>query len=193
MKASAQSHLPITEGNFEIMVFPSGNEHYPHVVIYKEPTSFPPIVRIHSECMTGDVFGSQRCDCGEQLKIAKEHIAQNGGAILYLRQEGRGIGLTEKIKAYALQDQGANTIEANLHLGHQEDERNYEVAVQILLGLGWKEIQLMTNNPQKISELELGGIKVVKRISIISESNPHNRKYLETKSSQMGHWLNPKD
>ncbi len=193
MKETAKSQLPIKEGLFEIMVFPSGNEQYPHVLLYQEPRQFPPVVRIHSECMTGDVFGSKRCDCGEQLEMAKKKISETGGAIIYLRQEGRGIGLTEKIKAYALQDQGANTIEANLQLGHQEDERNYDIAIEILQHLGWNEIQLMTNNPNKMNELERGGISVKQRIPVLATITPENQQYLETKSSEMGHWLHPED
>jgi GTP cyclohydrolase II len=189
MAATAHSQLPTDRGDFEILTFASDHPDLPHVVLKTVITGAIPVVRIHSECMTGDVFGSMRCDCGKQLHASMEYIQKNGGAIIYLRQEGRGIGLTEKIKAYALQEKGADTVEANLALGHGADERNYKDAIDILHTLGWKTIQLMTNNPEKIKQLEQGGIQVSQRIPIVIESNVHNQQYLQTKSNNMGHWL----
>ena len=193
MAVTAQSTLPTNRGDFEIMTFSSGDDRFPHVVLYKKSSEVCPRVRIHSECMTGDVFGSMRCDCGDQLHYAMDHIQEHGGAILYLRQEGRGIGLTEKIKAYQLQDQGQDTIQANLSLGHEMDSRRYEIAVAILKSLGWNKIQLLTNNPDKVKQIEIGGIQIVKRIPIVTQSNPHNASYLHTKAEKMGHWLNRKE
>jgi 3,4-dihydroxy 2-butanone 4-phosphate synthase / GTP cyclohydrolase II len=193
MAVTAQSFLPTSHGDFEVLTFGSDHEHYPHVVLRSKIVNDIPVIRIHSECMTGDVFGSLRCDCGEQLHASMEYIQKNGGAIVYLRQEGRGIGLTEKIKAYALQEKGMNTIQANLELGHSADARDYSVAVEILKSLGWNQIHLMTNNPEKLDQLRAGGIEVIDRIPVVIKANSHNADYLHTKSSEMGHWLNPKD
>lgn len=189
MAATAHSQLPTERGDFEILTFASEHPQLPHVVLRTPQMGEIPVVRIHSECMTGDVFGSLRCDCGNQLHASMDYIQQHGGAIIYLRQEGRGIGLTEKIKAYALQEKGADTIEANLALGHSADERNYKDAIDILHALGWNTIQLMTNNPEKIKQLEQGGIQVNQRIPIVIQANAHNQQYLQTKSTKMGHWL----
>jgi 3,4-dihydroxy 2-butanone 4-phosphate synthase / GTP cyclohydrolase II len=148
-----------------------------------------PLVRVHSECLTGDVFGSGKCDCGEQLREAESRMSREGGIILYLRQEGRGIGFHNKIRAYALQDEGMDTVEANVALGFPPDLRDYGVGAQILKDLGIKEIRMMTNNPKKVISLEGHGLKVVQTVPIIVPPNPHNRHYLETKQNKMGHLL----
>jgi GTP cyclohydrolase II len=148
-------------------------------------------VRIHSECFTGDVLGSQRCDCGEQLHRALELIALEGrGVIVYLRQEGRGIGLAEKLRAYNLQDTGLDTVDANLALGHPVDESDYGMAAAILKDLGIKSVRLITNNPQKITEMEERGIEVVDRIATLPTVYPDNATYLLTKAQRMNHLLN---
>lgn len=148
-----------------------------------------PLVRLHSECMTGDVFGSERCDCGPQLREAVERIAAAGGFLLYLRQEGRGIGLPAKIHAYKLQEEGFDTIEANEKLGFGSDLRDYGMGAQILHDLGVRKMRLMTNNPKKIIGLEGYGLEIVEQLPIRLPSNPHNEKYLETKRTRMGHTL----
>jgi len=147
------------------------------------------LVRVHSECLTGDVFLSKRCDCGGQLDAALEHISKEGGVLLYLRQEGRGIGLPAKIHAYKLQEQGMDTIEANEKLGYPSDLRDYGMGAQILADLGVRRIRLLTNNPKKVIGLEGYGLEIVEQLPIALPSNPHNEKYLETKRSRMGHTL----
>jgi len=147
-----------------------------------------PIVRIHSQCTTGDVFHSLRCDCHDQLHLALESIAKHGsGAIVYEHQEGRGIGLTEKLRAYELQDQGLDTIDANLQLGHPVDLRDYALPVEVLRSLGLKSVQLLTNNPEKIAAVRAGGIEIVKRLSADVPDNPHSARYLSTKRLKLGH------
>jgi 3,4-dihydroxy 2-butanone 4-phosphate synthase/GTP cyclohydrolase II len=177
-------------GPFKIIAFGNEGDLYPHVVLLSdvEPNEVP-IVRIHSECMTGDLFGSARCDCGAQLNTALDSIANNGGALLYLRQEGRGIGLVEKLKAYNLQDNGRDTIQSNEDLGHPVDARDYDDAVLILNDLKFSQIQLMTNNPLKISALKSSGIDVVKRLPVVIPAGKENARYLEVKQSLMGHLL----
>jgi GTP cyclohydrolase II len=151
-------------------------------------------VRIHSECFTGDVLGSRRCDCGEQLDMALDLINQKGfGVLLYLRQEGRGIGLYEKLKAYNLQDQGLDTVDANLELGHLADERSYDIAALILNSLKVKSVALITNNPQKIDGLTALGIRVTERIAIQPHTNTDNIDYLKTKAERMHHMLSVED
>lgn len=153
-------------------------------------TDEPTLIRVHSECLTGDVFGSFRCECGQQLWTAMETIAKEGrGALVYLRQEGRGVGLLNKLKAYKLQDQGLDTVEANEALGLPADRRDYGVGAQILRDLGLTNIRILTNNPKKISRLEVYGLNVVEQIPLEVEPNPHNRRYLETKKAKMGHML----
>ena len=150
----------------------------------------PPLVRLHSECLTGDVFGSLRCDCGPQLKEALQLIADSGGGVLlYLRQEGRGIGLANKLRAYALQDRGLDTVDANLRLGFEDDERDYTHAAAMLRMLGIEEVRLLTNNPKKIEGLQRLGIKVVERLGHQMRPNPHNVEYLATKRGKSGHLL----
>jgi GTP cyclohydrolase II len=148
----------------------------------------PPLVRLHSECLTGDVFGSLKCDCGPQLKEALRLIGTaGGGVLLYLRQEGRGIGLANKLRAYALQDRGLDTIEANLRLGFADDERGYGVAAAMLRSLGAEEVRLLTNNPNKVAGLESAGIRVVERVAHHMPTNPHNADYVATKKAKSGH------
>ncbi len=149
------------------------------------------LTRIHSACATGDLFGSLRCDCGEQLEKAMTIIEQHGqGIILYLQQEGRGIGLMNKIKAYKLQEQGLDTVEANIHLGFAPDERNYNIASSILQLLGIEKVNLLTNNPDKITGLELNNIQVVERIPLVIKPNKYNEKYMNTKQERMNHLYN---
>jgi 3,4-dihydroxy 2-butanone 4-phosphate synthase/GTP cyclohydrolase II len=152
------------------------------------------MVRVHSGCLTGDVFGSLRCDCGEQLRSAMAQVQEEGlGVVLYLQQEGRGIGLANKLKAYALQDKGLDTVEANVELGFEADLRDYGVGAQILVSLGIKKMRIMTNNPKKIKGLEGYNLEVTGRVPIIIEPREENRKYLECKSEKMGHLLKSLD
>lgn len=163
----------------------------PHIAMVHE--GFDPtktvLVRIHSECMTGDLFGSKRCDCGEQLNTAMHLIAKNGGAMIYLRQEGRGIGLVNKLKACNLQDSGFNTVNANTFLGFEADARKYDDAVRIMMDLGIERINLLTNNPDKIRAIENSSIEIVSRIPIIIKPTLENQEYLTTKLMLMGHLL----
>lgn len=152
----------------------------------------PVLVRIHSECITGDLFGSKRCDCGEQLSKAMSLISLHGGVLLYLRQEGRGIGLINKLKAYELQDMGLNTVEANIHLGQAIDARHYDIAVEMLENLGVKRIHLLTNNPDKVHAFEESEVEVISRVPLIIEPGDANIDYLRTKQREMGHLLNVK-
>jgi 3,4-dihydroxy 2-butanone 4-phosphate synthase/GTP cyclohydrolase II len=148
------------------------------------------LVRVHSECLTGDVFGSQRCDCGPQLHDAMRRIAQEGeGVLVYMRQEGRGIGFANKIHAYALQEKGLDTVEANEKLGFKPDLREYGLGAQILVDLGLRSIRLLTNNPKKVVGLEGFGLQILEQLPIKAEPTPHNEKYLETKRTKMGHKL----
>ncbi len=150
----------------------------------------PVLVRVHSECLTGDALFSQRCDCGAQLEAALQRIAAAGcGALLYLRQEGRGIGLLNKIRAYALQDQGADTVEANEQLGFAADQRDYGICRVMLAHLGIQQVRLMTNNPRKVSALEGMGAEIIERIPLQAGHNPHNARYLATKAGKLGHWI----
>lgn len=189
----AQARVPTEYGTFRMMLFkevPSGLEHVAMVMGEAEETA---LVRVHSECMTGDVFGSLRCDCGPQLHFAMGQIGQAGqGVVLYLRQEGRGIGLINKLKAYALQDEGLDTVEANLKLGFAADLRNFDVAAQMLEQLGIRQVRLMTNNPRKVATLERHGVKVVERVPVRSQPQSENLQYLATKVAKLGHqidWL----
>ncbi|MEW6166711.1 MAG: GTP cyclohydrolase II [Pseudomonadota bacterium] len=186
----AESRLPTPYAEFRIDVF-QGQDGKEHVVLaLGDLGGEPPLVRVHSECLTGDALFSLRCDCGAQLQAALQRIAEAGrGAVLYLRQEGRGIGLGNKIRAYALQDQGADTVEANHQLGFPADAREYSVAVSLLHQLGLKKIRLMTNNPRKLDALRAVGIEVVERVALVSGRNPHNEKYLAAKAAKLGHWL----
>ena len=187
----AQASLPTRYGTFEMFVYDTP-EHKEHVAltIGAIDDGRPVLVRVHSECLTGDVLGSSRCDCGEQLNDSLRFLQEQGrGILLYLRQEGRGIGLTNKISAYALQEQGLDTVEANLALGLPEDMRDYRVAAEMLLDLGVWRTRLITNNPAKIEGLERYGIDVVERIPLRMSPNPSNVGYLRTKREKMGHIL----
>lgn len=182
--------LPTKYGTFNIQAFKEGTkngEGKEHLAIFTDHLSDAPIVRIHSECLTGDVLGSVKCDCGEQLHYAQELIAKEGGMIIYHRQEGRNIGLLNKVNAYALQDKGYDTITANHQLGFKADERTYEVVEFILNHFGIKKLKLLTNNPKKIDSL--GDIEIIERLPIQISSNPHNEGYLQVKKDQMGHFL----
>jgi len=161
----------------------------PHIALVHEEVdkAKPVLVRLHSECITGDLFGSKRCDCGEQLTKALELAAANGGIVLYLRQEGRGIGIINKLKAYKLQDQGLNTVDANLHLGLEVDARQYDIAVQMLEELDVRQIHLLTNNPDKIDAFEASKVEVLSRVPLIIEPQKENFDYLKTKQDEMGH------
>jgi 3,4-dihydroxy 2-butanone 4-phosphate synthase/GTP cyclohydrolase II len=187
-----ETKLPTPLGEFKAFAYKSDIESGEHLALVMGDIKdgAPVLVRVHSECLTGDVFGSQRCDCGEQLDIAMKMISvEKRGVILYMRQEGRGIGFHNKLCAYALQDKGLDTVEANLSLGFDADLRDYGIGAQILADLGLKEIRLLTNNPKKVVGLEGYGLKVVQTVPIIVKPNPHNRKYLETKQNKMGHIL----
>ena len=189
-----RAELPTEFGNFRIVGFTpdaGGREHIAIVQGEVEGRADVPI-RIHSECLTGDVLGSLRCDCRAQLLKALEELGRSEfGVVLYLRQEGRGIGLLNKIRAYALQDDGADTVEANRLLGFRDDQRDYGVAASMLESLGVKSVQLKTNNPDKVQQLGWYGIEVSARIPHAIEPNPHNRHYLETKRLRSGHLLDP--
>ena len=187
----ARAILPTRYGTFEMFVYnaPEQKEHVA-LTLGEIGDGRPVLVRVHSECLTGDVFGSSRCDCGEQLADSLRFLqAQGRGVLLYLRQEGRGIGLTRKVLAYALQEQGLDTVEANLALGLAEDMRDYRVAAEMLLDLGVRRARLLTNNPAKIEGLERYGIEVVERIPLGISPNPSNLGYLRTKREKMGHLL----
>lgn len=186
----ATARLPLhLQGDFSMTVFHSVLDDAEHFALVKEPklTNQIPLVRIHSECITGDVFGSCKCDCGEQLKKSMDMIASEGGVLIYLRQEGRGIGLANKIKAYSLQEQGYDTVDANVQLGFPVDSRSYAVAAQILKNLGLQNIRLLTNNPDKILSLEKFGLKVSERVPLEIVPNEENRSYLKTKQNRLGH------
>ena len=194
LKRQVDVLLPTDWGNFRMIAYArSSNDNVPHLAMVHEsfdPLNEQTVVRIHSECMTGDVFHSNRCDCGEQLDYAMRLAAERGGVVIYLRQEGRGIGLINKLKAYNLQDKGFNTLEANLHLGFEGDERQYDDAVAILQSLDIKHVVLLTNNPLKVNYLEKGGIKVVERLPILIAPREENAFYLKTKQNAMWHLLN---
>ncbi len=188
----AEAKLPTTYGEFTAIAYKSDIDTDEHLVLVMGDitTEEPVLVRVHSECLTGDVFGSLRCDCGEQVALAMQSIAKEGrGVFLYMRQEGRGIGFHNKLRAYALQDSGLDTVEANLSLGFAPDLRDYGIGAQILADLGLHEIRLLTNNRKKVIGLEGYGLKVVETVPIIAPSNPHNIHYLETKQKKLGHLL----
>ncbi len=171
-----------------VLVYENDLDQREQLVIVKGEPSDGCLVRVHSECLTGDIFDSARCDCGDQLALGLSKLLEEGsGVIIYLQQEGRGIGLANKIKAYALQDQGKDTVEANLELGFEADQRDYRGACAILRDLGLSKVRLMTNNPAKVEALEAGGISIKERVSLSARVTPHNRSYIETKIKKMGH------
>ena len=186
----ADAKLPLKQGEFRIRVFHEEETGFDHVALTLGDMGGPDptLVRLHSECLTGDAFGSLRCDCGPQLENALDTIKSNGwGCLLYLRQEGRGIGLHSKIQAYNLQDKGFDTLEANLELGLPADARDYELAAEILRAIGVEEVCLLTNNPNKVNQLRKYNIKVVERMPLVVGVGEYNRKYLQTKVVKMGH------
>lgn len=185
----ARTKLPTEFAEFELVGFTdqAGKEHVA-LVLGAVDDGAPVLARVHSECLTGDALFSQRCDCGPQLEAAMEKIAAEGrGVIVYLRQEGRGIGLINKLRAYAEQDKGLDTVEANEILGFEADAREYDIAAGIFVALGVHKVRLMTNNPQKLAALNILGVEVVERVSHITAGTPHNKSYLATKSEKFGH------
>ena len=186
---SEVAKLPTRYGNFDIKAYKDGSQEHLAIMSKNFSDINIPIVRIHSECLTGDTMGSLKCDCNNQLNLALELISKEGGLVVYHRQEGRNIGLVNKVNAYKLQDEGFNTIDANLKLGFKEDERDYGAVEFILKDLNIKEIKLITNNPTKIKFIEDSGIKIAERIPAITEINKFNKNYLQTKKDFMGHIL----
>ncbi len=192
VERGVEADMPTADGHFHIIPFRQKSNGLEHVVLYKGTWTEdePVLVRMHSSCMTGDIFGSQRCDCGEQLHKSMRMIEREGkGLIVYLSQEGRGIGLMNKIAAYKLQEQGDDTVDANIHLGFRPDEREYGVGAQILREMGVGKLRLITNNPVKRVGLESYGLTIVENVPIVVEPNEYNRRYLETKRTRMGHKL----
>ena len=192
VERGVEVHMPTEYGDFRLIPFRQKSNGMEHVALFKGEWSKdePILVRMHSSCATGDIFGSKRCDCGEQLHRAMQLIEKEGkGMVVYLNQEGRGIGLMEKMKAYKLQENGMDTVDANLHLGHAADERDYGVGAQILRDLGVGKMRLITNNPVKRVGIESYGLEVVENVPIEIEPNPYNTTYLRTKKERMGHKL----
>jgi GTP cyclohydrolase II len=188
----SEARIPLPDGaTARFCVFRDAVGSSPVAIILGEPDFSKPVnVRVHSACLTGDVFGSRRCDCGAQLKLAMAQLsAAGGGIVLYLEQEGRGLGLANKMRAYKLQDNGLDTMDANMMLGFEDDERNYGVAARMLKMIGANRVQLLTNNPSKLEALLEGGVEVCARIALYTEINPENRRYLAAKAARAGHWL----
>jgi 3,4-dihydroxy 2-butanone 4-phosphate synthase/GTP cyclohydrolase II len=190
MKSTEEATLPTDYGNFKVRAFRTGDGRE-HLAVYKGDLSSDKVpVRIHSQCVTGDIFHSMKCDCRRQLEKSLKYVADGGlGVVVYLAQEGRGIGLFNKINAYRLQETGFDTVEANHQLGFPTDMRDYRDAADILKALGVESVALLTNNKAKIKGLEESGLKVVERIPLAVEPNPHNRRYLKTKREKMNHLL----
>lgn len=180
---SNEANLPSRFGDFKVKAFKEGEKE--HLVIYTDKLEDIPVVRIHSECLTGDAIGSLKCDCRDQLEFALDLASKTNGMVIYLRQEGRNIGLLNKINAYALQDGGLNTIEANHQLGFAADERTYEIVTEILHHFNIHKIKLLTNNPDKLNSIS--DIEIVERLPIIMQSNTFNKDYLDIKKDEMGH------
>jgi 3,4-dihydroxy 2-butanone 4-phosphate synthase/GTP cyclohydrolase II len=194
VRRSAQTVIPTTiAGEFKAVVYENDIDSLLHIAMVKgeiDPAK-PLLVRVHSECLTGDIFGSLRCDCGPQLQTAMKKMEEEGsGVLLYIRQEGRGIGLVNKIKAYALQDEGFDTVEANEELGFEPDMRNYGIGAQILVDLGVRKMRLLTNNPKKMVGLQGYGLSIIDQVPIEVAPNEFNKCYLECKKLKMGHMLN---
>ncbi len=188
----ATARLPTEFGEFRAVAFHDRTTNDDHMALIMGDISGspPPLVRVHDECLTGDVFGSQRCDCGPQLRAALKRIAEEGrGMVLYMRQEGRGIGLANKLQAYSLQDEGMDTVEANVHLGFQPDQRDYGIGAQILGELGLSRFRLLTNNPKKRAEISGYGLEIVEQVPLIIEPTKQNERYLATKAAKLGHEL----
>ena len=183
------ANLPTKYGKFKIKAYKDGNQEHLAIMSQDFENIDAPFVRIHSECLTGDTLGSLKCDCQNQLDLSLKFIAQQGGLVIYHRQEGRNIGLVNKVNAYALQDLGRNTIQANLELGFKEDERDYSIVGHILEDLGLKKLKLITNNPKKMQYVESLGVEIIERIPAITNSNQYNEAYLLTKKEKMGHIL----
>ena len=192
LKKQVQAHLPSVWGDFDLIAYAeSETDRQAHLAfIHREADVNKPVtVRIHSECLTGDLFGSTRCDCGEQFEEALRIISSEKGVLIYLRQEGRGIGLIPKLKAYNLQDQGLNTVDANVHLGFEPDQRDYDIAIFILKDLGIISINLLTNNPDKLQAINISEITLNSRIPLIISPKAENKAYMDTKKKVMGHLI----
>jgi 3,4-dihydroxy 2-butanone 4-phosphate synthase/GTP cyclohydrolase II len=192
VEPGVEVEMPTAYGHFKLIPFRQKSNGLEHIALIKGDISKdePVLVRVHSSCATGDIFGSLRCECGEQLHKAMRAVEKEGkGVIVYLNQEGRGIGLMEKMKAYKLQENGLDTVEANIHLGHQADERDYGIGAQILRYLGVSKMRLLTNNPVKRVGLEAYGLTVTENVPIEVEPNPYNEFYMKTKKEKMGHLL----
>lgn len=188
----AESNIPTDYGMFKVMAFAENSEDWmPQMVLIAENTDFsqPVNVRFHSECITGEVFHSKKCECGQQLDACMKYIQENGGVLIYLRQEGRNIGIINKLKAYALQEKGLDTVQANLELGLPADDRNFTTAIEILKQLGVREINLLTNNPEKMKFVEDSDIKLIRRIPLQIKANENSKEYLKTKKEYFGHLL----
>lgn len=193
IKKTAKANLPTKFGKFKVIAYEDCNGRQ-HLALIKGKVNGKKnvYVRVHSQCLTGDTLGSLRCDCGAQLNKALKIIGKKGGVLLYMQQEGRGIGLVNKIIAYNYQDKGMDTVEANLKLGFKSDSRDYTIGAQILADLGLSTIRLLTNNPKKIEGLEKYGLEIVERVPILTKPNMINKKYLETKKEKLGHYLEEK-
>ncbi|WP_236975920.1 GTP cyclohydrolase II [Membranihabitans maritimus] len=190
MKKLSEASIPTEYGTFIVLAFGDNEDEYsPHLALVSEniDKENPILLRIHSECLTGDIFGSRRCECGEQLHTSLEQIGKEGGVLIYLRQEGRGIGLINKLKAYQLQDKGLDTVEANIHLGFDPDERHYDIAIEILELLDIKSIILLTNNPDKLQSIKDSTIHLEGRRPLIIPPRATNKDYLDTKEEFFGH------
>ncbi len=192
LKKEVEAQIPTKWGEFRVIAYRSEHSDYsPELVLVHPDCKLDEVVdvRIHSECITGDLFHSEKCDCGSQLDYALDHISNNKGVLIYLRQEGRGIGIINKLKAYNKQSEGMDTVEANLSLGLENDYRRYDKAISILTDLGISRINLLTNNPDKLSAFDTGQVQLVSRIPVLTKANDNNLSYLRTKQESLGHLL----